>query len=60
VDHPPAGVIGAASRGTDYRVLDALIDPQAGVKLVVPSMENIGQLRQSAPICLCAPKPLSF
>jgi hypothetical protein len=46
-----------------YRVLDAdkaqvlndkklepsLIDPQAGVSLVVPSMENIGQLRQSAP-----------
>jgi hypothetical protein len=46
-----------------YRVLDAdrakilndkkfepsLIDPQAGVKLVVPSMENIGQLRQSVP-----------
>ena len=44
-----------------YRVLDAekakvlndkkfepsLIDPQAGVKLVVPSMENVGQLRQS-------------
>jgi hypothetical protein len=46
-----------------YRVLDAdkakilndkkfepsLIDPRAGVKLVVPSMENVGQLRQSAP-----------
>lgn len=46
-----------------YRVLDAnkakalndkrnepsLIDPQAGVSLVVPSMENVGQLRQSAP-----------
>ena len=46
-----------------YRVLDAdkakvlnakrsepaLIDPRAGVKLVVPSLENIGQLRQSAP-----------
>lgn len=45
-----------------YRVLDAdkakslndkknepsLIDPRAGVKLVVPSMEKIGQLRQSA------------
>jgi hypothetical protein len=44
-----------------YRVLDAdkakvlndkknepsLIDPQAGVKLVVPSLENVGQLRQS-------------
>jgi hypothetical protein len=46
-----------------YRVLDAakatvlndkknepaLIDPERGVSLVVPSMENIGQLRQSAP-----------
>jgi hypothetical protein len=25
-----------------------LIDPQAGVKLVVPSLEKVGQLRQSA------------
>jgi hypothetical protein len=47
----------------NYRVLDAnkakglndkksepsLIDPQAGVKLVVPSLEQVGQLRQSAP-----------
>lgn len=46
-----------------YRVLDAdkakilgdkkfepsLVDPQRGVKLVVPSLENVGQLRQSAP-----------
>ncbi len=46
-----------------YRVLDpekaaalndkhaepSLIDPQAGVKLVVPQMEKIGQLRQSSP-----------
>jgi hypothetical protein len=45
-----------------YRVLDAnkarvlnekknepsLIDPQAGVKLVVPSLEKVGQLRQTA------------
>ena len=45
-----------------YRVLDAekakalndkknepsLVDPKAGVKLVVPSLENVGQLRQSA------------
>jgi hypothetical protein len=45
-----------------YRILDAekaaalndkqaepsLIDPQAGVKLVVPQMEKIGQLRQSS------------
>jgi hypothetical protein len=47
----------------NYRVLDAnkagalnnkrsepsLIDPERGVSLVVPTMENIGQLRQSAP-----------
>jgi hypothetical protein len=46
-----------------YRVLDpakahslndkqseaALLDPHAGVRLVVPTMEKIGQLRQSAP-----------
>jgi len=46
-----------------YRVLDAnkaktlndkkfepsLVDPQAGVKLVVPALEQIGILRQSAP-----------
>ena len=45
-----------------YRVLDAdkaqtlndkkfepsLLDPQAGVKLAVPSLEKVGQLRQSA------------
>ena len=45
-----------------YRILDAekakalndkksepsLIDPKAGVKLVVPSMEKVGQLRQSS------------
>jgi hypothetical protein len=45
-----------------YRVVDAnkakalnnkksepfLIDPRAGVKLVVPSLENVGQLRQSS------------
>lgn len=45
-----------------YRVLDAdkakalnekqnepsLIDPRAGVKLVVPALENVGQLRQSS------------
>ncbi len=45
-----------------YRVLDAnkakvlndkknepsLIDPQAGVKLVVPTLEKVGQLRQSS------------
>ena len=27
----------------------SLIDPRAGVKLVVPSLEKVGQLRQSAP-----------
>jgi hypothetical protein len=46
-----------------YRVLDpvkaailndkkfepSLIDPEAGVKLVVPSLEKVGQLRQSSP-----------
>jgi hypothetical protein len=46
-----------------YRVLDAdkakvlndkrsepsLIDPRAGVSLVIPSLENIGQLRQTGP-----------
>jgi len=45
-----------------YRVIDAdkaktlndkkaepsLIDPQAGVQLVVPSLEQVGQLRQSS------------
>jgi hypothetical protein len=45
-----------------YRVLDAakaavlndkttepsLIDPQAGVKLVIPEMQNVGKLRQSS------------
>jgi hypothetical protein len=44
-----------------YRVLDqgsevlndkknqpVLVDPQAGVKLVVPSLEKVGQLRQSS------------
>jgi hypothetical protein len=35
----------------DKNVEPSLIDPQAGVKLVVPQMEKIGQLRQSsAPI----------
>ena len=33
----------------DHKIEPSLIDPQAGVKLVVPSMENVGQLRQSAP-----------
>lgn len=33
----------------DKRLEPALFDRQAGVSLVVPSMEKIGQLRQSAP-----------
>lgn len=33
----------------DKKFEPSLIDPQAGVKLVVPSLENVGQLRQSAP-----------
>jgi hypothetical protein len=32
----------------DKKAEPALIDPQAGVKLVVPTMEKIGQLRQSS------------
>ena len=32
----------------DKNVEPSLIDPQAGVKLVVPQMEKIGQLRQSS------------
>ena len=34
---------------SDKKFEPSLIDPQAGVKLVVPYMENVGQLRQSAP-----------
>ena len=33
----------------DKKAEPSLIDPQAGVKLVVPSLEQVGQLRQSAP-----------
>ena len=33
----------------DKKIEPALIDPQAGVSLVVPAMEKVGQLRQSAP-----------
>lgn len=33
----------------DKKIEPALIDQQAGVSLVVPVMENIGQLRQVAP-----------
>jgi hypothetical protein len=32
----------------DKKAEPSLIDPQAGVQLVVPQMENIGQLRQSS------------
>ena len=32
----------------DKKLEPALVDPQAGVSLVVPTMEKIGQLRQSA------------
>jgi hypothetical protein len=33
----------------DKKVEPSLVDPQRGVGLVVPTMEKIGQLRQSAP-----------
>jgi len=33
----------------DKKFEPSLIDPQAGVKLVVPSLENVGQLRQGVP-----------
>ena len=32
----------------DKRFAPSLIDPRAGVSLVVPALENVGQLRQSA------------
>jgi hypothetical protein len=38
-----------ASQLNDKKFEPSLIDPQAGVKLVVPSLEQVGQLRQSAP-----------
>lgn len=34
---------------SDKRLEPALVDPQAGVSLVVPAMEKVGQLRQGAP-----------
>lgn len=34
---------------SDKKVNPMLVDPRAGVKLVVPSLEKIGQLRQSSP-----------
>jgi hypothetical protein len=33
---------------SDKKVEPSLVDPQAGVKLVVPSLEQVGQLRQSS------------
>jgi hypothetical protein len=33
----------------DKKAEPSLVDPRAGVSLVVPAMENIGQLRQSQP-----------
>jgi len=32
----------------DKKLAPSLIDPEAGVKLVVPSLEKVGQLRQSS------------
>jgi hypothetical protein len=34
---------------SDNKAEPALIDPRAGVSLVIPAVENIGQLRQSGP-----------
>jgi hypothetical protein len=39
-----------AKAPTEKHSEPALMDPRAGVQLVVPSMENIGQLRQSGDI----------
>jgi hypothetical protein len=39
---------GKAKTLNDKKVEPSLIDPQARVKLVVPSMEKVGQLRQSS------------
>lgn len=33
----------------DKKFEPSLVDPRRGVSLVVPSLENVGQLRQSAP-----------
>jgi hypothetical protein len=38
-----------ASTLNDKRNAASLVDPRAGVSLVVPTMEKVGQLRQSAP-----------
>lgn len=37
-----------AARLNDKKAEPFLIDPKAGVKLVVPTLEKIGQLRQTA------------
>jgi hypothetical protein len=37
-----------ASQLNDKKVEPILIDPRAGVKLVIPSLEKVGQLRQSS------------
>ena len=41
--------VGRASVLHDKKAVPALEDPQAGVSLVVPTMDNIGQLRQTQP-----------
>ena len=38
-----------AKQLNDKKAEPSLIDPQAGVKLIVPSLEKVGQLRQSTP-----------
>jgi hypothetical protein len=43
VDPERAGVL------NDKKIEPSLIDPKAGVSLVVPVLDKIGQLRQSAP-----------
>jgi hypothetical protein len=43
LDSAKAGVL------NDKKAVPSLIDPKAGVQLVVPTMEQIGQLRQTAP-----------
>jgi hypothetical protein len=37
-----------AKQLNDKKSEPALVDPRAGVKLVVPSLEKVGQLRQSS------------
>jgi hypothetical protein len=39
---------GKAATLNDKKVEPSLIDPQAGVKLVIPEMEKVGKLRQSS------------